>query len=517
MTASVPPPAVTSTPAAETTGPRIAIIGAGPAGCMLARLLLHHPNPNPNPSDRHPLPKPTVTIFESDASPNYRSQGGTLDLHTSTGLAALKEAGLYDQFLSKARYDGQHMEMTDKGLNTYFKINPTPARPPGPSKQQKTGEKRGSGFSDQRPEIDRADLRQILTESLPEGTIRWGCRVKEISRDGKTFLFADGRIENMGAEFDLIVGADGAWSKVRSCLLLPAGSPDPVQFSGTGGYELSIPAPASETSPAVSRLVNGGNIFVCAPGVRLVFQQLSDGSIDVHPHLVKEEADWYTTPEKCGHDAWDLGQVKKYLLEGPDAPFAKEKGWHPLLRKGIQDTGGKCTPRSLYQLPIGFRWEHRPGVTLIGDAAHLMTPSAGEGVNVALEDSMVLAREIHAAISRSNQREHGRKEGRPDWKEVFAPATKAYELEMWPRSARVAQLSHDMTRGWLFQHPREHTAVTTARNIATIINFHAPQVLHPVVTALVYTYFLLRYLVMVARLKPEWLGSRRERAGVTVR
>jgi len=74
---------------------RIAIVGGGPAGCTLARLLQ---------ISKAPI---KVTIFESDAGMESRTQGGTLDLHTNTGIAALKKAKLYDEFLKYARYDGE--------------------------------------------------------------------------------------------------------------------------------------------------------------------------------------------------------------------------------------------------------------------------------------------------------------------------------------------------------------------------------------------------------------------------
>ena len=78
---------------------KIAIIGAGPGGCMLARLL-HCANIN-------------VTIFEAEASVDFRSQGGTLDLRTKTGLAAMKEAGLYEEFLKHARFGGESLVLCD--------------------------------------------------------------------------------------------------------------------------------------------------------------------------------------------------------------------------------------------------------------------------------------------------------------------------------------------------------------------------------------------------------------------
>src|SRR5437868_4920285 len=87
---------------------RIAIIGAGPAGCTLARLLL-----------RANIP---VTIFAGKTSPDIRSQGGTLDLHEDTGLAALREAGLYDQFLKFARFDGDALTVCDKKMLRYLDL-----------------------------------------------------------------------------------------------------------------------------------------------------------------------------------------------------------------------------------------------------------------------------------------------------------------------------------------------------------------------------------------------------------
>ena len=82
------------------TSLNVAIVGAGPAGCTLARLLQ---------SSNVPI---KVTIFEREASLDARIQGGTLDLHTDTGIAALKKAKLYDEFLTFARFDGEGNKQT---------------------------------------------------------------------------------------------------------------------------------------------------------------------------------------------------------------------------------------------------------------------------------------------------------------------------------------------------------------------------------------------------------------------
>ena len=166
---------------------KVAIIGAGPAGCLLARLL--HMNTI------------SVTIFEADSSFDARSQGGTLDLHPKTGIAALKASNLYEEFLKHARFDGSALTVCDKNAQPYFQLPRLFAS---------------------NPEIDRLQLRQIFLDSIPSHRIRWGKALHAIERDmhqkptdAKDIVmhFADGSTET---GFRLVVGADGAWSKVRS-------------------------------------------------------------------------------------------------------------------------------------------------------------------------------------------------------------------------------------------------------------------------------------------------------------
>ena len=161
---------------------KVAIIGAGPAGCTLARLLI--------------LKGISVVVFEGEVSPDVRSQGGTLDLHTDTGLVALREAGLYDEFLKYARFDGEAMVLADRKLVRYIST-------------QGSNAKSSWGC----PEINRVKLRLLLLESLPEGVIRWDHKLRKV--DDNLCLQFDHRIES---RFDLIVGADDAWSKVRRLL-----------------------------------------------------------------------------------------------------------------------------------------------------------------------------------------------------------------------------------------------------------------------------------------------------------
>ncbi|KAJ4857397.1 FAD binding domain-containing protein [Trichoderma breve] len=341
---------------------KIAIIGAGPAGCTLARLL-------------H-LGGIQATVFEGEASANVRTQGGTLDLHTTSGLAAVKEAGLWDIFLSHARYDGQYMAIVDKDLY-YYVVRGADAES-------------NIAFGE-RPEIDRVKLREILLDSLPEGTVKWGHRLQKV--EGSTLTFTNGTT----ASFDLVVGADGAFSKVRLSIapeLLP-------EYTRVAMHDISIPD-AEKTSPETYKIVNRGSIFASADGQRFTLQQMGDGSISMGFNFVREDPDWMK-PEKCGYDAEDLIE-------------------------------GRTTTRSLWRLPIGQKWQHKSGVTLIGDAAHLMTPHAGEGVNQALEDAMLLARLILKAQSVEELDEHIRR----------------FESDMIARVKPIQELAWDRCQGLMF-------------------------------------------------------------------
>ena len=355
---------------------RIAIIGAGPAGCTLARLLV--------------LNDISVTVFEGEASPDVRSQGGSLDLHTDTGLAALKEAGLYDEFLKYARFDGEAMTVADKKLVKYVNMGGTTAK-----------------GSRGRPEIDRVNLRLLLLKSLPDNVIRWNHRLRKVD-DDLSLHFDHGTERG----FDLVVGADGAWSKVRPLLT------DVKPFyAGIGGATFSIPN-AEERYPDLHKLVNRGLLMSFSDGKSLGGQQVGDGSISVNAWSVRQE-DWMET---SAHDIHDPKAVKEAL--------AKEyHDWAPELRKLIQVASeDDVTQRSLYMLPVGHRWENRQGVTLLGDSAHLMTPFAGEGVNVAMKDAMNLASSIIEAKKSGDKR-------------FLKETVKAFEEEMFTRAAVVQELT----------------------------------------------------------------------------
>ncbi|KAJ7857356.1 hypothetical protein B0H13DRAFT_2077504 [Mycena leptocephala] len=368
----------------------IAIIGAGPGGCTLARLVTQQTGA-------------TVTVFEAEESINFRAQGGTLDLRHDGGLAAIKAAGLQDAFERDARYDGEALIIADKHLKAWLRLT-------------ETGVKNRTS----RPEIDRRLLRQLLYDSLPKGIVQWNRKVKNVTRDAKgrvTLHFADG---SAAEGFDLVVGADGAWSKARAALT-------DVKPHYYGIYYIAmVISEVQSRHPDLYKLVNRGSVFTFSDGKSITAQYLSDGSLHCGIAGVRTEH-WL---EDKGLSLDQPAQLRNALLD-------EYADWDPLLRKIIQVADDDSwQSRALYMLPLDCHWPHQSGITLIGDAAHLMTPYAGVGVNVAMHDAVKLSRALAAAESAGGTSEQ------------LDQHLQAFEKEMFVRMAAAQRLSwencHDM-------------------------------------------------------------------------
>ncbi|WNI30542.1 NAD(P)/FAD-dependent oxidoreductase [Streptomyces sp. ITFR-6] len=347
----------------------IAIVGAGPGGLALARVL------HVNGID--------ATVYERESSREARGQGGMLDIHS--GQWALREAGLIDRFHALARGEGQDMRLLEPD-GTLLLQEDTPDDAPS-----------------ERPEIDRADLRDLLLDSLPEGTVRWGHAYE--SADNGLLRFAGGG----SAPYDLLVGADGARSRVRA--LLTDARPAHI---GQNVVEIGIPD-IDRTHPDLAAMVGRGNYWVLGNGISLAAQRNGDGRVRIGISFYNTAEDWFATSGIPFDDPAAARARLIDLLPGWDARFTA-------LIAACDDT---VVPRSITTLPPGLTWPSAPDVTLLGDAAHLMPP-VGEGANMALIDGALLGLALAA---------------HPD--DVPA-AVKEYEREMFERTGAAARMSAKM-------------------------------------------------------------------------
>lgn len=343
----------------------IAIIGAGLGGLTLARVLHVHGIP--------------ATVYEAEASPTARSQGGMLDIHDDTGQPALRAADLLGEF----------QDLILEGREA------TRLLAPDGNVLHETADDGTGG----RPEVQRGELRQILLDSLPVGAVRWGHKVSGVHTlgDGRhEVTFADGST----AVTSLLIGADGAWSRVRP--LLSDATPEYIGRSFVETYLFD----ADTRHPAAAKAVGGGSLFALAPGKGIQAHRESGGTLHTYVALT-EPQEWF-----AAIDFTDAAAAAARIAREFD-------GWAPELTALITD--GETAPvlRTLTALPTEHRWDRVPGVTLIGDAAHLAAPN-GEGANLAMYDGADLGKAIAA---------------HPDDVEA---ALIAYEQPMFPRSAAAA-------------------------------------------------------------------------------
>ncbi|WP_405844652.1 FAD-dependent monooxygenase [Streptomyces platensis] len=352
--------------------PRIAIIGAGIGGLTLARTLHVHGI--------------DAVVHEGEASRGARTQGGMLDLHPESGQRAMREAGLTDRFHAIARREGQDLCLLDH-TGTVLLRQDTPDDAPL-----------------DRPEVDRSDLRNVLLDSLPEQTVVWGHAFRyatALPEGGHRLHFADGT----SADCDLLIGADGAHSRVRP--LLTDAEP---RHTGVNAIEGGIPD-IDRTHPDLAAMVGRGNYWAIGPNQVLAAQRNGNGHVRIYLSFRTPE-DWLTT---CGIPFAEPARARAALTE----LFA---GWAPQLTALIQACGGTFVPRPVTVLPIGLTWPGVPGVTLLGDAAHLMPPT-GLGANMAMLDATELALALAADPGDMNA------------------ALSGYEAAMFARGAAAAQES----------------------------------------------------------------------------
>jgi 2-polyprenyl-6-methoxyphenol hydroxylase-like FAD-dependent oxidoreductase len=349
----------------------VTIVGAGLGGLTLARVL--HVSGIP------------ARVFEAEPSADNRAQGGQLDIHEHNGQLALKAAGLFDEFCAIIHEGAQALRILDQQGNVLF---------------EEADDGKG-----ERPEVLRGDLRQILLNSLPKETVKWGKKLVDVAALGSgrhRLTFAD----DSSVVSELLVGADGAWSKVRALL-----SDAQPKYTGATFVETRL-ADVQERHRAAAEAVGPGAMFALAPGKGIVTHREAGNVLHTYVELKR--------PAECFEniDFSDAASATGRIA-------AEFEGWAPALRALITEADAPPILRMIHALPDRHRWSRVPGVTLLGDAAHLMPPS-GEGANLAMLDGSELGMAIAA---------------HPDDMEA---ALAAYEGPMFARSATEAAEAHSL-------------------------------------------------------------------------
>jgi 2-polyprenyl-6-methoxyphenol hydroxylase-like FAD-dependent oxidoreductase len=344
---------------------QVTIIGAGLGGLTLARVLHTYGI--------------RATVYEAEPSATSRAQGGMLDIHDYNGQLALQAAGLLETLRSRLLEGRQAMRIFHKDGTLLFQEPDN-----------------GAGG---RPEVQRGDLRQMLLDSLPPGTVQWDHKVSDVRTVAEAqynVVFANGTTITTS----LLVGADGAWSRVRPLLSTAA----PV-YSGKSYVETYL-FNADTRHAACAKLVGGGAMGAPGRGKAIMAHREKDDTLHTYVILTRSQDDF------AGIDFTDITTATARIA-------AEFEGWAPELTALITDSDTAPFLRPLYALPIDHHWDRVPGVTLIGDAAHLSIPN-GEGANLAMYDGAELAKAIAAHPG------------------TIEAALTEYEQAMFPRSTASA-------------------------------------------------------------------------------
>ncbi|MDR2274205.1 MAG: FAD-dependent monooxygenase [Sphingobacterium sp.] len=323
---------------------KVAVVGGGPGGLTLAKLLQSK--------------GVNVTVYERDSNKEVRQQGATLDLHEESGLEALRRANLMNEFKASFRPDAGRLRVLDE--QAIIKMDEHELQ----DKDQ-----------EDRPEIDRAPLRDILISALHEDTIVWDSQfISMVKQDhGWLLHFKNGKYFYA----DLVIAADGANSKIRPYLT----DIKPI-YSGVTIVEGNIYR-AEKNTPKLWEITKGGKVFALGYEQSIILSAKGEGSLSFYTGC-KVPENWV---QESGIDFNNKQQVFDWFKVAFSSWGEK---WHELFASNEI----WFMPRPQYHFPLDQTWTTLSNLTMLGDAAHRMPPYAGEGVNQAMQDAFELAENL---------------------------------------------------------------------------------------------------------------------------
>ena len=346
----------------EAVAMHVVVAGAGIGGLTLAGLLTRL------------LPSAQVTVLERDTGLQGRPQGYGVGLRRSQGLEVLARLGVADEVEQHAR-PIEAFTLVDRRGRVLRRARAV-----------------RSGDPEQLVAIARTDLRRLLVDVLPPGTVRFGRTARGLVDGDRPRLLLDGGAELAG---DLVVAADGARSSLRR------------SFVGRELRYVGLTRIGSVVPRVEHPLLEGGAVMTLGRGCSTFVQAFSAGLLA-----------WSFTvsaPEDALADSSpaELLGIARVATEG----------WHdPVPRLLAATDPATVTVRGLYDLPALERVRGRR-VVLLGDAAHAMTPYRGVGANMAMLD----AAELVAALVGAQTIDEG---------------LDRYEREMRPRNESAVDRSH---------------------------------------------------------------------------
>ena len=356
---------------------QVAIIGAGPGGLTLARLLQ--------------MKGVNVKVYERDINSAARVQGSPLDMHVGSGWAAIRAANLTDEFMQHVRQGADKKIIVNERAEIFFSDHETDAVSPG--------------VEPARPEIDRGELRKLFLESLQAETVVWDSHFISMKKQEEGWLL---HFKNGSSSYaDLVVAADGANSRIR-----PYVTGIKSFYTGITMIEVNV-NDAANTTPHIYALLNGGKVMAFGNGRNILGGQKGTGGLGFYLSP-KVEENWAVNN---GLDFSDKTQLLAW--------FKKEyAGWSSIWYELIENAAMPFIPRPIYCMPLDQTWDALHNLTLLGDAAHVMPPFAGEGANTSMFDALELSENLTL-----------------DRYDSLHKAIAAYELSMRKRAADAAKRS----------------------------------------------------------------------------